>query len=190
MSASSEVQICSNALLMLGASPISSFTEEGVGVTLSSNLWPMVRDAVLRSHPWNVATKRVTLAYEAVTPAFDWAYSYLLPADCLRVLSMGLDYDIVSYQVENGRIYTDDSPLYLRYITQLTDVTKYDALLTLAMTSGMAAALAYPITKSQTQQKAMNEIHLHNLKIARAVNGMEDPPDEIAIDSPRIAIRG
>jgi hypothetical protein len=33
-------------------------------------------------------------------------------------------------------------------------VTKYDSMLTLAMTSGMAAVLAYPITKSQTQQDA------------------------------------
>lgn len=189
--ATSEVQICSNALLMLGADPIASFDEAVTGATLSKNLWPTVRDAVLRSHPWNVATVRQVIAYEGTTPAYDWAYSYLLPAECLRVLAVGQYEDgDADYQVENGRIYSDDALVYLRYITRLEDVTKYDALLTLAMTSGMAAMLAYPITKSASMQKAMTDLHLTHLRTARSVNGMEDPPEEFAFHSRQIAARG
>lgn len=197
MPATSEVQICSNALLMLGQNPIASLTEPtdpGVtsnSVTLCANLWPTVRDAVLRSHPWNVATKRVVLAYEAVTPAFDWSYSFLLPSDCLRVLSVGRDADgAINYQVENSRIYTDESIAYLRYIFQLTDVTKFDALLTLAMTAAMAANLAYPVTKSQTQQDMMFKLFADHIKRARSVNGQEDPPEDFVEDSRLILVRG
>ncbi|KAK6697243.1 hypothetical protein SNK04_014161 [Fusarium graminearum] len=56
------VTICSNALLSLGAQPISSFDEAGGAAQLDraiAGLHPQVRKAVLRSHPWNCAIRRV-----------------------------------------------------------------------------------------------------------------------------------
>lgn len=173
MPASSEVQICSNALLLLGSRPISSFSDDGAPATICANLWATVRDAVLRSHPWNCAMKRVALAADATPPAFDWAYRYQLPGDFLRAWVVGRDDESPQWMIEDGYIVMDDAICYLRYIRQLTDVTKYDALLTEAMTSGMAATLAYPITKSQANQKAMLELHQFHLKLARTVDGME-----------------
>jgi hypothetical protein len=46
-----DVSICSNALLMLGDGPISDFTTVNDRTRLCANLFPQVRDAVLRSHP-------------------------------------------------------------------------------------------------------------------------------------------
>lgn len=174
MAASSEVAICSNALLLVGQRPINSFGDDGDPALLCSNLWPTVRDAVLRSHPWNCAMKRVALAPDAVAPAFDWTYRFQLPGDFMRAWSVGRDDDSVpDWAIENGYIVMDSAICYLRYITQLTDVTKYDSLLTMAMTSGMASVLAYPVTKSQTQQDAMMKLHQFHLKQARTADGME-----------------
>lgn len=173
MSVSSEVQICSNGLLLIGSHPISSFNDDGDPALLCSNLWPTVRDAVLRSHPWNCARKRVALAADAVAPDFDWAHRFQLPGDFLRAWTVGREDDSPSWEIENGYILMDDAICYLRYIRQLQDVTKYDALLTLAMTSGMAAALAYPVTKSQSNQDAMVKLHQFHLKQARTADGME-----------------
>lgn len=174
MAASSDVQICSNALLMLGASPISSFAEDGDRALLCANLWPTVRDAVLRSHPWNCAMKRVALAKDTVTPDFDWAFRFQLPGDCLRVWTIGRDdSNTPEFMVENGFIVTDEAICYLRYIQQLTDVAKYDSMLTLALTSGMKAILAYPITKSAVEQDSAIKLHQFHLKQARTVDGME-----------------
>lgn len=173
MAASSEVNICSNALLLVGARPIASFTDDGDPALLCSNLWPTVRDAVLRSHPWNCAMKRVALAPDATAPDFDWSYRFALPGDFLRAWTVGRDGESPDWQIESGYIVMDDAICYLRYIQQLTDVTRYDSMLTQALTSGMAASLAYPITKSQTQQKAMIDLHAFHLKMARTVDGQE-----------------
>lgn len=185
MAASSEVQICSNGLLLIGSRPISAFTDDGDGALLCSNLWPTVRDAVLRSHPWNCAMKRVALAHDVTAPAFDWAFRFQIPGDCLRVWTIGQDDESPLWDVEDGYIVQDDSICYLRYVRQLTDVARYDAMLTLALTSGMAAALAYPITKSQTNQKAMIELHQFHLKQARTIDGTEGT-GEVATEIPSL----
>lgn len=178
MAASSEVQICSNALLLIGARPINSFSDDGDPATLCSNLWPTVRDAVLRSHPWNCAMKRAALAPDAVAPDFDWSYRFQLPGDSLRIWTIGRDGESPDWEVENGYILMDEAICYVRYIQQLEDVTRYDALLTLAMTSGMAAMLADPITKSATRQQAAIKLHEFHLKTARTVDGMEGTGEE------------
>ena len=189
MSLSSETAICSNALLLLGADPITSFTDGTKGALLSSAFWPQVRDKVLRSHPWNVATTRVQLAPESTAPAFDYAYSFLLPSDCLRIIAVGTTDDNIFFKAENGRILMDEAVCDLVYVTRLEDVTKYDALLTDAMVASMAAVLAYPITKSQENQQAMQQAAEWTLKHARAVNGQEDTGDDFT-DFPLISVRG
>lgn len=189
MSATSEIQICSNALLLIGSRTISSFADEGDPTTICSNLWPTVRDAVLRSHPWNSAMKRVALAPDATAPAFDWAYRFQLPGDYLRAWTVGSDGESPDWNIEDGYILMDDAICYLRYIRQLIDVTKYDSMLTLAMTSGMAAVLAYPLTKSQSNQEAMVKLHQFHLKQARTVDGMEGTGEEGQV-SELIRVRG
>jgi hypothetical protein len=163
MPASSEVQICSNALLLIGSRTISSFTEEGDPPLIASNLWPTVRDAVLRSHPWNCAMKRAALAADVTRPTSTGPTASSCRATAFARGRWAED-ESPDWQIENGFILMDEAICYFRYIQQLTDVTKYDALLTLAMTSGMAAVLAYPITKSQTQQDAAVKLHEFHLK--------------------------
>lgn len=190
MAATSEVQICSNALLLLGASTISSFTENNDRARLCSNLWPMVRDANLRSHPWNCVSKRVALAPDAVGPDFDWAYQFTLPGDCLRVWAVGRNEDPpIEFIVENGKVLMNEAICYLRYIQALADVSRYDAMLVQGVTLAMEAALAYPITKSKTQQDASQARYVNYLKLARTVDGQEGT-GEPSPDSPLITVRG
>ena len=87
--AATEVSICSNALLMLGGQPINDLSENSDRARLASNLWPAVRNYVLRRHPWNCAVKRVALAPDLTPPAFDWAFQFTLPPDFMRVLAVG-----------------------------------------------------------------------------------------------------
>ena len=154
---------------------------------LAANLWPMVRTAVLRAHPWNCAMKRVVLSPDVTGPPFDKTYAFTLPGDNLRVWTVGKDVDAPKWMVENGKIVMSEAICYLRYIFDNTDATTYDSMLTLALTSGMAAAMAYPITKSQTNQEAMVKLHTYHLKQARTVDGFEgtgeESPDSVLISA-------
>lgn len=186
--ADSAVQICSNALLLLGAQTINSFDDATDRATLVSNLWPNALDAVLRAHPWNCAVKRVALAPEAAAPVFDYSYSFLLPGDCLRKLSVGLAGAPDDHQVEGRRILMDESVCYLRYVYRNDDIPSWDALLVQAAEAYMAMTCAYPITKSASMFDAMEKLWAVKLRDARNVDGQENPA-ETAGDFPFLAAR-
>lgn len=186
--ATSEVQVCSNALLMLGAKPINSFDDESDRALLVSNLWANCRDGVLRAHPWNCAKDRVQLAPEATAPAFDYAYRFALPSDCLRVLSVGEEGETPKFKIERRRILFDEAVLNLGYVFRNEDVTTWDALLVEAAEAYMAMTAAYPITKSASVQEAMASLYKFKLQQARAIDGLEEPTDQVG-DFPLLAVR-
>lgn len=186
--ATSAVQICSNALLLLGDRPISSFDEDSDRALIAANLWDNARQAILRSHPWNCAIKRVALAPETDAPAYDWAYQFALPGDCLRVLFVGQAEAPDDYKLESRRILADVNPLYLEYLFDNKDVASWDAMLVETMQRYMAFLMAYPITKSNTTRESCFEEYKLLAKQCRAVDGQENP-NEQAGDFPLLSAR-
>ncbi len=173
------VSICSNALLLLGAKTINSLDEGTDRASLASNLYDSVRDSLLRSHPWNCAVKRVILAPDTETPAFDYTAQFTLPGDWLKTISVGPDGYEVDYKHESGKILANGTSLALRYISRNDNEATWDSMLVHAMELKMAAEMAYPITGSASMADLMNGKLLQHLKAARAVDGQDDPPQTL-----------
>lgn len=170
-----DISICSNALLKLGAPPIHSFQDQTQTSGICANIWPGVRDAVLRAHPWNCATKRVILAPETATPAWGYAHQFVIPADCLRIMEIE---DSVDYRIESGRILSDETAINLKYIWRNTDPVTYDPALVDAMTQRMTAELAYPLTRSDQRQVTETNKYTAMIREARFYDATEQPQDE------------
>ncbi len=171
------VSICSNALLMLGAQTINDLNEETDRAKLASNLYPMVRDELLRSHPWNCAIKRVILSPDVETPAFGYSNQFTLPSDWIRNLSVGECGEEIDFRSEGRKILANTDTLKLRYVFHNTNEGTWDAGLIDAATLAMAARMAYAITQSSSlEQVRMQEFQM-SLKRARAADGQDDPPD-------------
>jgi hypothetical protein len=153
-------------------------------------------EQTLRSHSWNCAKRRIKLSPLVEKPAFDWGNQFQLPGDWLRNIQVGLLRQGTpgawvpgdDYLVEGRRILSDMPELPLVYFSNLTKESDFDAALTYAMTLGMAAALAYPITKSTSVQQAMEAKLAQILKMARNEDGQDDPPQDLG-DSPLYAAR-
>lgn len=177
--ATTAVSICSNALLMLGAQPINSLSEGNDRARLASNLWPGVRDDLLRSHPWNCAIKRVILSPESTAPAFDYAYQFALPGDLLRILSIGELGEYLEYRVEGRKILTDDNVLRLRYVFQNDNPATWDSAMVYAAELRMAAAMAYAITQSATLAEAKRQEAELAFRRAKSVDGQEEPGETV-----------
>ncbi|UZD96268.1 hypothetical protein LOY64_04470 [Pseudomonas corrugata] len=181
MTMATGVSICSNALLMLGAQTINDFNDQ-VNLDrakLCANLYPTNRDMLLRAHPWNCCVNRIVLAPDAVAPAFGYDHAFELPADCLRVLEVSENGLQIDYLVEGRRIQANTTVLELRYIFRNEVENTWDSQLIDLMTMKMAAVLAYPITQSTSEHATRNQEFEQALKVAKAVDGQEDPPQTL-----------
>lgn len=183
-----DVSICSNALLMLGAQPINDLAENNDRARLASNLYPAVRNYVLRRHPWNCAVKRVALAPDVATPAFDWSFQFTLPSDYMRALSVGESGAEIEFKIESGKLLCDDNPCLLRYIWRNENPGTWDDMLVWGMTVSMKAVMAYPITQSTSLEQLVEDALKDVLKQARAVDGQDGSPETFG-DSPLMSAR-
>jgi hypothetical protein len=77
------VSICSDALILLGAKPISSFNDGTDESNTCDRLYPDVRDMTLSMYPWSFSYKKAALSQLITTPATEWRYEYQLPGDRL-----------------------------------------------------------------------------------------------------------
>lgn len=172
----SVIEICNNALQCLKAERIMSLTDGTEPANLCNQVWPSVRDAVLRSHPWNCATKLVQLQQSSTAPAWKWGYAYPLPSDCLRILEVvGEDEHPVSdWEQMSGEILcNEDSPVYMAYVRREEDPTKYDALLCKVMEAALAAEIAYPLTASVTARQTAEALLDQRMREARGVDARQ-----------------
>lgn len=174
----SSVSVCSNALVMLGGAPFSSFDEAKPHVRIAANLYPSVRDDVLRAHTWNCATGRVILAPIAATPAFDFAYQFQVPGDWLRTLQVGRKGNPIPYRSEGQRLLADVNALPLVYCFRNTVEDTWSTNLIHVIELAMAAKMAYAVTSSSSVRDSYRDEFARELKVAKAIDGQDDPPEE------------
>ncbi|EAU4474134.1 hypothetical protein WD127_003582 [Salmonella enterica] len=179
MSSVSAVTICSNALLTLGESTINSFEESTDSARLCANKYPVIRDAVLRSHPWGCATRRVILSPATERPEFGFKYKFPVPGDLLRILSVGEEGAALRYRVEGRFILADVGLLPLRYIWRNDDESSWDSMLIRATEAAVASELAYSITASSAMAQLMEQKAQLVMQQARTYDSQEEPPETL-----------
>lgn len=82
----------------------------------------------------------------SVDPEYDYAYAYRIPTDNLRILSNEEDEEI---KIEGGVLYTDASPMKVKYIAKITDPDEFDPAFVTALVTALAAALSLAITNNR-----------------------------------------
>lgn len=171
----SVIQVCNRALDKLGHGPIVSLGDGDKAANLCDRNWPLVRDEVLRDHPWNFAVKRAALAADTSTPVWGFSNRFPFPSDFLRLLEVR-DLSTGEYQVEGRAILADADVLYIRYIYLVTDPNQYDALFADVAASRLAYELCEALTQSNTKKQSLWEEYEAALTRAKRVDGQENPP--------------
>lgn len=145
-----EIDICNRALSKLGQISIISLDDNIRSAKECKKAYPIVRDMVLRAHPWNCTIVRAVLAPLSTSPEFEYTYQYNLPSDCIRVLKVDTDYD---WLIEGRKIVTDEGTvLNVRYQKKEEDPGQYDPMLIELIASRLAYELAEPLTQSNTKK--------------------------------------
>ena len=183
----SKVDLANEALLLLGANTITSFTDNDSNAVLVNRFYDSERDALLRSHWWNCAVTTANLASLADTPIIDWEFKFTLPTDpyCLRVLDVRtVTGDIkLDFAIQGRELLTEESAIDITYIQRLEDTMLYDSLLYQALVFRMAWKLAFPVTRSNTVMQQMAQLYDAIVRDARAVDSQEGTPETIETET-------
>ena len=150
--------LCNAALAHLGQHRIVSIDEVSPPAEECRRSWDITRDALLREFPWNFSIKRSVLTALVETPAFDWAYYYALPSDYLSTLEFnGVEGGTgrTNFEVEGGKLLTDDTTAQLRYIAKVEDVSLWDSSFSEAFALRLAAKIAPTLTSSTTMPESL-----------------------------------
>lgn len=150
------IKICSAALQMLGAKPISSFSEGTDAANISDSLYQDVKKQTLLIYPWSFVYKKIALAQLLTAPTTEYRYAYQLPGDRIGPPRMVMTSatpgsgTIRNYRIFGDQLLTDETTIYIDYPY---DVQEYEmpVYFVQLMKYMMAWHLALPIT-DQTEK--------------------------------------
>ena len=196
----SETEICNIALTRLGHSTIVDIrTDTSLSGDLCRIQYPICRDTLLRSHPWNFAIKRVSLALSATTPPFEYTYAFAMPTDCLKIIRTSWEANgwsnkdeatrefwgqpSIPYRIEGGFLLCNDDTAMIEYIARVTDPAKFDVMFVDVLAQRLAAEMAMKLTDNQSYTKTAWDLYSLKLNEARTVDSQEGSPRDIVDDS-------
>lgn len=166
----SDVEIMNSALTKLGAEHIVTANDNSARARSMKAQYPITRDMMLTSHPWNFAIDYVVLA--AVTPkpvdVFDYEFVFQLPANCMRVLETSLSRTEDWEEITGNRIAANVSEIKVKFIKRLVDVTLYTATFGEALASQLAMDTSYTFNQSTAQVDRLEKLADKTLRTARS----------------------
>lgn len=176
----SSVELCSSALVKLGAQAISSFQDGTVEAEVTSRLYPLMRDVLLCAHPWSFATAQASLMRLSGEPASDFAYAYALPQDLLRALSAGDTRRSrgLEYQIVHRQLHTDAESVVLSYIFRPSE-GDFAPYFSNALVSRLAAEFCLPLTENSARAERLARLAEEELKLAKLVDSQQDTPPRL-----------
>lgn len=107
-----------------------------------------VRDRLLQTHPW-VCARASAMPALLNTPQRNWPYSYTLPNDCIKILSLTTEDgpETVEKWEQFGRtVSCRHRVAELRYTRRLTDTDDWSPLFESAFCFSLAAEIAASVT--------------------------------------------
>lgn len=191
----SETDLLNDALGQIGAARITAIDDGSVNANHCLTFYPALRDARIRSHHWNWAVTRQELAQDVAAPAFEFAFSYTLPADCLKVVEYNganLDTSNLSlfeaatpfrFKIEGRALLTNDGVVKIVYLARVTDPNVWDGLFYQGLAAELASKLATAIPKDAKLSLSLLEKAEHLFSIARAVDGQEGSVEPFRVDT-------
>ncbi len=173
------ISMSSNALLLIGHSTISSFTQAGAGALVASNLYDSSYENLLSMHRWRFATGKAPLSRLTATPLNDWTYAYQLPADYMLLNRLIPNSD---FEIFEGLVYSNEPSLDIDYVYKPAE-SELPAYFIKLMEYYLASQFAIPVTDNSAKAQLYATMYEAQLRRAKFADASSRPPDPIA-DSP------
>ena len=172
-----DIDLCSKALLKIGASTIDSFEDGVAEAEVSTNLYPMIRDGLISAHPWNFAVTQSKLSRLTIIPVADYQYAYQLPLNLLRIISAGVGArgKGLEYSIQENMLLSNFSNVTLTYIYRPAEY-QFPAYFVDILVSKLAAEFCLPLTESTSRAEYLTKKFEGEFSKAKLLDSQQDTP--------------
>lgn len=169
--ANTPIDVCSRALILIGADPISSFDDGNNEALVSSNMYEDVARASLVNTRWRFATNQVVLNRLTNAPTGRYDAAYQLPSGWLMTHVVTVNDFPIEYQTYGDKLFCDEAStatLVLDY-TYRAEEQDWPSYFTLAVEYELASVFAVSLARDQSlatlmaQQAASSMMKARNL---------------------------
>lgn len=174
MQVNSAISISSDALVLLGDQPISSFTDGSTGSLIASQFYETTYNSLLTETLWHFATKTQDLARHVEEPENTWKYKFQLPEDCLYMISA----DTSVYEVYERDVYTNVPTLRIEYIYPVKEENLPPPFVK-ALSFMLAAQFAIPLTGNASRAEYYAQLADRQILKARRADASQRPASSI-----------
>lgn len=159
MPANTPIKVCSRASVLMGGSPISSFSDGTAEADVVDAMYEDIARAALTNTRWRFATKQQLLNRLAAAPTSRYSAAYQMPADLLMLSAVTVNDDPIIYDTYGDKIYCDTSTnevVSADYIFR-ADESGWPSFFTLAVEFQVAAMLSVSIARDASLASLMDQ---------------------------------
>lgn len=180
----SSIQLSSNALILLGHPPISSFEEPGAGPQAAANLYEQSYLNMLTIHRWRFATKKARLARLAEEPLNNYRFKYQLPEDLIYLIRKDLN---TPYEIYGTELHTSDINVEIDYLYRV-DEDILPPYFVKAFEFFFAMQLAIPVVGNSQRAQEYQSMFEKQLSRAKYADSSQRPNDTFS-HNPYVDVR-
>lgn len=154
-----DVTICSDALVMLGAAAITSLTDGSDTADACNRLYPDLKNHLLTVYPWTWSVKKVQLSANVTDPVNEWDNAFDLPADIIGSpiavfdsSSSGIHPRRYGWEIYGTQLFTNLDTVYIDYQATVTEANMpayFVRFLRVALASEIAMVVTDQISKAE-----------------------------------------
>jgi hypothetical protein len=170
--ATTDIDICARALILIGASPITSFDDGTTEATVAANLYEdTVRDCLSR-HRWRFSSGQVQLSRLTAAPDARWDAAYQLPSDLLLLHNVTVTDDPIAYDRYQDMVYcnaTVEDVVYADYSFRATE-DLWPPYFVTAVQYQLASIFAYSVAAQEALSDLFEKRALRQMTIGRTLD--------------------
>ena len=163
---------------MVGAQPISSFSDGSTEALVASNIYEDIVEASLCRSRWRFATtqKQISLLTSAPTGRYDYAYQMPTDPAVLQINTITVNDNIIPYERYQNYIYVDgygsSNKLIMDYIYRV-DESYFPAHFKLALEYQLASVFAGSVARDNDMIKSFIELADRQFLTAKHIDSVE-----------------
>ena len=176
--ATTKIDICAIALIMIGAQPISSFSDGSTEALVASNIYDDVVEASLTRHRWRFATTQQQLSLLTNTPTGRYDYAYQMPTSpaVLQIITLTVNDYVIPYSRYQNYIYLNgygsSNEVIMDYIYKV-DEAYFPAHFKLALEYELASIFAGSVARDSSMIEQFKTLSERQFLVAKNIDSAE-----------------